>query len=445
MQDLVKKILGRIKEKNNVEAEVYLSRTKGLSIEVEKQKIKAFEKSDDLGIGIRIFDDGRGGFSCCSGISEEIIDQSIENALKSLSYSGKEISRKLPDNKNVRYAESSPYTAKLNDVQVESKIDAAMKLEKYGLDFDRKITKTNKSSYQESEFEVIVQNTLGINFRHTGSMCGCSITFIAEENGTMETGWEVDSGKSFKDLDLKKTGITAAKKAVMMIGAKPISTGTYPVIFDNIVTMEFLALLSSSLCADQIQKGKSMFQNKIGLQVASEILTIEDNGFHDDAVTCFSGDSEGVPVKGTTLIEKGILKNFLYDTYTANKEKRESTGNGFRTSYKGTPSVGISNLFIKADKSVSFDEMLSSMGRGLLVTEAIGVHTADPVTGDFSFGVEGMLIESGKISSPVRGIMIAGNIIEMIKNIEMIENRLRFLGRIGAPAIKISGLSVSGN
>ena len=128
-----------------------------------------------------------------------------------------------------------------------------------------------------------------------------------------------------------------------MIGAKPILTGTYPVILDNIVTMEFLALLSSSLCADQIQKGKSMFQDKKGVQVASEILTLEDNGFHDDAITSFSGDSEGIPVEGTTLIEKGILKNFLYDTYTANKENRKSTGNGFRTSYKATPSVGVSN------------------------------------------------------------------------------------------------------
>ena len=445
MEDLAKKILGKIKEKNNVEAEVYLSRTKGLSIEVEKQEIKTFEKSDDFGIGIRIFDDGRGGFSCCSGLSEEMIDQSIENALKSLAYSGKEISRKFPDNKNFRYSDSDACSANLDNVQVENKIDAAMKLEKYGLDFDRKITKTNKSCYQESEFEVIVQNTLGIDFRHTGAMCGCSVTFIAEENGTMETGWEVDSAKSFKNLDFKKTGISAAKKAVLMIGAKPISTGIYPVILDNIVTMEFLALLSSSLCADQIQKGKSMFQNKKGMQVASEILTLEDSGFHNDAITCFAGDSEGVPVKGTTLIEKGILKNILYDTYTANKENRESTGNGFRTSYKGTPSVGISNLFIKTDKSVSFDVMLSSIDRGLLVTEAMGVHTADPVTGDFSFGVEGMLIESGKISSPVRGIMIAGNIIEMIKSIEMIEDKLRFIGRIGAPAVKISGLSVSGN
>jgi len=428
-----------------VEAEVYLSRTKGLSIEVEKQEIKAFEKSDDFGIGIRVMNKGKTGFSCFSGISEEIIDQSIDNALKSLAYSGEESSRKLPKNRNIAYAEYNSCQYNSDNVSLDEKIDAAMKLEKCGLNFDKRITKTNKSSYRESKFEVIVRNTLGIDFSHEGSMCGCSVTFVAEEQGTMETGWELDSAKSIKNLDIEKTGITAAQKAVRMIGAKPVSTGNYPVILDNIVTMEFLALLSSSLCADQIQKGKSMFQNKKETQVASPIMSLEDNGFHNDAITCFGGDSEGVPVKETILIDKGFLKNYLYDTYTANKDKRESTGNGFRSSYKATPSVGISNLFVKAEKTAPFEEMISSIDKGLYVTEAMGVHTADPVTGDFSFGVEGMLIESGKIASPVRGVMMAGNVIDMIKNIEMIENKIRFIGRIGAPALRISGLAVSGN
>ncbi|RMF97375.1 MAG: TldD/PmbA family protein [Candidatus Schekmanbacteria bacterium] len=445
MEKIAKKVLEKIKNINNLQAEVFINRTKGLSIEVEKQEIKAFEKSDDLGIGLRIFKDGKMGFSFCSGTSTDAIDYIIENAIKSLDYSTYESSRRLPENRNYNYAQYDRNPVDLERVDVKEKIEAAKIIESSGLNVDKRITKTNKSSYRESEFEIYVNNTSGICYFQQGTMCGCSVTFIAEEKGVMESGWEIDSGRSFEELNFEETGKKAANKALRMIGAKPISTGLYPVILDNIVAMEFLQILSSSLCADQVQKGKSMFHNKIGELVASENITLEDNGFHPGAITYFPADSEGIPVQGTKLIEKGILKNFLYDTYTANKENRESTGNGFRPSYKSTPSVGISNLFITAEETKPFNEMVSSISKGLYVTEAMGVHTANPVTGDFSFGVEGMFIENGKISFPVRGVMIAGNIIEMIKHIEMVEDRLRFIGRIGAPAIKISSLSVSGN
>ncbi|MBI5374291.1 MAG: TldD/PmbA family protein [Candidatus Schekmanbacteria bacterium] len=445
MKDLAQKILKQVKAKKAVEAEVYISRNRGLSIEVEKDNIKTFEQSEDWGIGLRVIDGRKVGFSSCSGTGDDLISGIIENAIQSSAFAGEDKARLLPEKQEKGYPEYNLSPSDISSVSVEEKIGAARLLERSGMEYDKRITKSNKSAYWDSEFEVAVANTLGIDYFQSGTACGCSITLVAEDSKTMETGWEMDRARKFSALDFEKVGRTAAEKSVRMLGAKSVATGSYPAVLDNYVAMEFLGLLSSSLCADNVQKGKSMFAGKKGISVAPASINLIDCGFHPDAVSVFPADSEGVPVAEKKLISGGLLQGFLYDTYTACKDGVKSTGNGFRGSYKSTPSVGTGILYVRSEKVDSMKDIIASVDKGILVTEAMGVHTANPVTGDFSFGIEGLLIESGKLSHPVRGVMISGNVIDMIRNIEMVEDRIRFFGRIGSQSLKISLLSISGH
>jgi PmbA protein len=154
-------------------------------------------------------------------------------------------------------------------------------------------------------------------------------------------------------------------------------------------------------------------------------------------------DGEGVPTSRTVLIDKGVLKQYLYNTYTAAKDGVSSTGNGVRSSFKGTPEVGVTNFFIEAGHTPA-EEIIKGVANGLYVTEVMGMHTANPISGDFSVGVSGLLIEDGEVTRPVRGIAMGGNIMELFNRIDVVGNDLQFFGSKGSPTIRIAEMTISG-
>jgi PmbA protein len=267
---------------------------------------------------------------------------------------------------------------------------------------------------------------------------------VAEEGGNSETGWEFDYNRFYKNLKIEDVGIEAAEKAIKMLGAKRINTCRVPVILDPKVSCDFLGILSSSLSADSVQKGKSMLADKLNSKIASPILNLIDDGTLDGGIGSAPVDGEGTPTKRTPLIEKGCLKGFLHNIYTANKWKTSSTGNSVRGGFKGLPGVGVTNLFVEKG-NISREGLINGVDKGLYITEAMGVHTANPISGDFSIGIAGHYIENGKISFPVRGVVMAGNILELMKGVEAVADDLRFFGRVGSPSIKISEVVISGN
>jgi len=154
-------------------------------------------------------------------------------------------------------------------------------------------------------------------------------------------------------------------------------------------------------------------------------------------------DGEGVPTQETRLINQGELKTFFYNTYTANKGKTKSTGNAARGSYQGLPGIGPTNLYIEAGKN-SHEEIIKSITKGLYLVRIMGAHTANPISGDFSFGAAGILIENGQLTHPVRSITIAGNLIDLLKHLKAVGSDLRFFSSIGAPTLLLEGISISG-
>jgi PmbA protein len=217
-----------------------------------------------------------------------------------------------------------------------------------------------------------------------------------------------------------------------------------PVILENHVAADFLDLLAPSFSAENLHKGKSMLKGKVGERLFSAQIRVRDDGALRGGMATAPFDGEGVPVQNTILVDEGIVKGYLFDTAYAARMGAASTGNSARSGVKGLPHLGISNFFIENGSTPSGD-MLSGIGKGMMITSLIGMHTANPVSGDFSVGATGFLIEDGQITLPVKGVALSGNVLDLFRNVEMIGDDLRFFSQVGSPSLRISSLEISGD
>ena len=207
--------------------------------------------------------------------------------------------------------------------------------------------------------------------------------------------------------------------------------------------VSFLGMLSSALTAEAVQKGRSLFAGKVGQKVAAAEVSITDDGAKPDGILSMPFDGEGVPTQRTVLVEKGVLKGFLHNSYTAAKDGVSSTGNAVRGSYQSPPQLGSTNFYLAPGKWKP-DAIIKDTGEGFYLTEVMGMHTANPISGDFSLGAAGIWIHNGELTTPVRGMVIAGNILELLERVDAVGSDLRFFGSRGAPTIRVASLTVSG-
>jgi PmbA protein len=263
--------------------------------------------------------------------------------------------------------------------------------------------------------------------------------------------WDFDASHFFKDLDVEKVGRSAGTKALERLGGKRIPTGVYPVLIRNEVASEFLSLLAHSFFADQVQKGKSPLKGKRGEKFFSPLLTIVDDGLYSKGISTAPFDGEGMPSQRTVLVAQGELTHYLYDRYWANREnlfspgsRVESTGNSRRHGIKSPPGVGISNFFIDPE-NIGIPKLLEGFLHGIVVEEVMGLHTVDPISGDFSLGCSGDWIDGGRKVHAVKSIAIAGNLFELFRRVIGIGEDLRFFGGVGAPSLLIDEVLISGN
>jgi PmbA protein len=206
---------------------------------------------------------------------------------------------------------------------------------------------------------------------------------------------------------------------------------------------ELLGVLETAFSAESVIKGKSFLAGKDGKEVASPLVNIIDSGALEGQLGSSPFDGEGVKTGQTIVIKQGQLQGFLHNLYTANKMGVKSTGNAVRGSYKSTPEVGTTNFYLDKGK-ISREDLLKEIKRGVYVTEVMGMHTANPISGDFSLGASGLLIENGELTKPVKGIAIAGNLKELLMGIDAVADDLTFFVGKGAPTVRIQGITISG-
>lgn len=445
MEDLLAVVAEKVIElarQKGVEAEAYLTRGRELSIEVEQGEVENLKEAGETGLGVRVIKEKRIGFAYTSDLSFSAVQGALEDAIRISRFTAPDPGNVLPE-QQPGYPVLDIFDATLDSTGLEEKIARARVAEEKARAFDRRVTIIERSGYEEGEVEVLVMNTRGVKANARTNYCGLYLFVVAEEGGSAESGFSLTSARHLADLDPEHAAREAARRAINSLGARVPASEHLPCVMDQYVVTRFLSLLARMVDAGAVQKGKSLLAGKLGQPVASGIFSLVDDATFTRGIVSFPFDGEGVATCRTPVIDGGILQTYLYDSYTAAREGRGSTGHGQRGSFRGLPGVGSSNFMLQPG-TAGPEELIAGVERGVYITEVMGMHTANPVSGDFSVGAAGRMIEAGRLSYPVRGMTIAGNLGNFFHDVEAVANDLRFYGGKAAPTIRLKALSIGG-
>lgn len=434
--------LYKAKQNGADHAELFVVKSRSFEAELKNNRIDEMKQAESSGVGLRVIKDGRAGFSFSSDFRSTALDKMVVQAITNSRYSDKDEALYFPVPEK-QYPQPHFYDGTVNKIPLEEKLDLARETEQYAKQYDTRVKQVERSCYEDGQVEMWIANSNGLLLHQMGNYSGLACLAMGEQNGQQESGYGMDTQVRYTGLSPKLAGEMAAKRAVQLLGAEKIDSGKMDLVLEPMIAAEIFGLISSCFSGEAIRKKKSFLAEKLGKAVASSQLTIVDDGTLDYHLGSASFDGEGVPAQRTVLVENGILQQYLYDSVSAKKAGTVSTGNGMRGGYKGTPHIGTTNYYVEAG-TIAPSQLISEISYGVYITDIMGAHTANVVSGDFSLGASGILIEHGNLTRPVKGITIAGNFQQLMQQISGIGSDLTFFGSQGAPSIRISDIAVSG-
>jgi PmbA protein len=431
MLSLAEKTVGIALKKGAAEAEAYVYEGQATNVGIERGQTTKTNMIIDRGLGIRAIINKAVGFAYTNIIEgQKAIEDTITGALSAARAS-------KPDQDWNGLPEKKPYvTADKMDI-ASSMMDAAVSVDKRVFPIEGGAGAAYLSN--------AVANSNGVAGFDRGTIMECSLAAVAKEKNTVTpVCFEFNAGRAY-NVDPAWVGKEAARLAVASLKTKQIKTETTKLILTQFALQElFYFTLINAVKADNVQRNQSPFQGKIGETVASENITIHDDGLLPGGLRTWTFDGEGTPQQKTTLIEKGVLRNFLYDNYAAKKEGKESTGNASRAGYLSTPGIEATNFHIMPGNKTP-DQLMSEVDNGLIIYYLQGAHSSNPISGDFSIvATPAWKISKGEIKHATRGVMLAGNIFQVLKNITATANNQRQMGQLIAPWILVENVKVIG-
>ena len=408
--------------------EIYKKNARIENYKFKNGNLEDIKISEDYGIGVRVFENGKMGTAYTTSYSEKI-DDLIEKAIKNLKYSEEEAFLTKPNIKSVIFETRESGKISQNEIkEIEKKLQ-------------KKITKKIKipqNSYSKTEIETEIYNNDGLKLKDRNTYFSFASYCKVIEGEDVETGYSYKVKRKKEDINIEEIIDESIKEANDMLGAKSFNKKV-PVVLDNSVGVDFLGLIASSFLAENYLKGKTLLKNLD--EKYSDKLTIIDDGLLENGVGTTQFDAEGMRRNKTILMEKGKIKKLLHNTFTSSKMKEENTGNAARSSLSNV-GVSTTNLYLKAgDKS--YDEIKKEIGDHFLVKDVMGLHMVNQITGEFSLGAKGYYFENGE-KIPVRSVTISGNLKVILKNIKEVSSDLEFYGSYASPKILVEGIKITG-
>ena len=422
-------------------AEVYLETARNLSIQVQDGEIETIEEASSTGVGFRVIVGGKLGFSYCNDLNDSALEDTLKRAIAFAKLTTADDSNVLPASAESPAVEGL-YDPAISSVPMEQKIRMAIDLEKLALS-DPKITKSSGASYGEGEGEVFIANSNGLSKNYKSSGCSIGVSVVAEKGEQKNPGGESCGRRFFSDLlPLSEIASKAARKAWELLDPVMIPTQRAAVIFDPDVAASIFGGVIGALNGDNVSRGASFLKDYMDKPFASPMLTIIDDGTRPKGMGSAPFDGEGVPIQKRVLVEKGVVKGFIYNTIAAKRAKAGVAGNASRGDFSSLPGIGTHNLYVEAGTQ-SQDEIIKATDKGLLLKQVTG-YGIDPVTGNFSGGAAGFWIEKGEVKHPVQGVTIAGNAFDILKNIDMMGNDLDLNRRMASPTFRVKEMQIGG-
>ncbi|MEW6266107.1 MAG: TldD/PmbA family protein [Thermodesulfobacteriota bacterium] len=442
-EEIIERLLERAGRRGLPEFEVFLLRKDSLAIAAKEGRLDQVRRQDELGAALRMLDRGRLGFAYTTIFTTEALDRTAARAAAAAALTDPQPGLELPDPPDGPWLPGEGPDPEVERTPLEEKIERVLEMERSALEFDPRIERVRLAEYRQTAYSVWLANSRGLGYKHSGTIFSADVLAKAAAGDEAEMGYESDFSLRYAGLDLSALGRAAARRAVMSLGGRRVPSGKTPVILENRVAAAFLGLLTPSFLAENVQKGKSTLAGKLGQTIMSPVINITDDGLYPGGLASSPADGEGAPRRKTPLVEGGRLTGLLYDLTRANREGQVSTGNANRGDYRMPPSLGPSNVIL-APGMKSPQDLSQDLSEGLLVTEVMGLHTADAISGDFSLGAAGFKISRGRPEYPVKGLALAGNLFVMFNRVAGVGSDFRLTGATGAPALLIEELIVGG-
>lgn len=449
LQQLAGDLVERALHAGATEAEVVIREGDEFSTLVRLGQVETLKESGARGIGLRVFlgspGEHRTANTSTSDFSEAGLAQLVRGALDLAQVTSLDPFAGLPEPEAMGQlaGDLGLYYDDVYSLPTEQRIEYARRTEAAALSADPRLQKSDGGSFDAATGHKVMATSRGFVGEYRRSYCSLSAMPIAQtEQGGMQRDYWYSSARTLARLDSPESiGAEAARRTLRRLNGRRVATQRIPIVFAPEIARSLIGNIFEAANGDSIYRGASFWANQLGQQVASANVTVIDDGTLPGLFGTSPFDGEGLATRRTVIVENGVLKNYLLNTYTARKLNMQSTGNASR-GLAGTPGIGAGNLFLQ-NGAVTPQQLLADIKVGFYVTELMGFGV-NMVTGDYSRGAAGLWIENGELTFAVEEITIAGNLKEMLNNVTAIANDLEFRGAVASPTLRIDGMTIAG-
>ncbi|MEG1642150.1 MAG: TldD/PmbA family protein [Synergistaceae bacterium] len=424
-------------------ADILYSEGSGNSISLIDGEVEECVTGENSGIGIRtILSDGRQGIAYGNRFDKNSIKDLVEWSYQNAKVSEPEEGIQLYSGEMKEDPKITLQDENIAKITPQDRMQKCLEMTEIAKSIDKRIISIRSAGWNDGWGASYYATSNGNSGWEKGSSVSCGTVVLAQDNKSTEIGGYGDESRLLSEINPQKIAKLAVEKTLEYLGSSTIKTGTYTLVIEPETTASFIEIIGDLFCSSEIHKGKSLMKDKLGKTVASSCITLIDNGRIPWKAGSGSWDSEGYPTGETTLIDKGIANTYLYNLQYAYKDGVKSTGNACR-GMSSLPTVGTSNLILKPGTE-NRENLIKSTKKGLYVTELMGLHTIDCVTGDFSLGAKGLLIENGEIKRAVNGVTIASNIMDFIKQVVAVGSDQKFFGATATSTMVVENIVIAG-
>lgn len=444
LMELAHEVVKRALDAGATDAECTVAEGEEFSANVRMRELENLKEAGSRGAGVRVLIGRHAGSSSTSDLSREGIERLVQSAIELAGVTNEDPCAGLPEAEELG---SIPGDLRLQASDVAGletglKIETAKRAEVAALDADPRIFNSEGASFDSHLGRHIFVNSRGFAGEYRTSYCSISAVPVAREGESMERDYWDSIARGYSGLqEPEEVGRTAAKRALRRLNPVKVTTQRVPVVFEPRVARGLLGSIFEAVHGMAIYRHQSFLAEKLGEKVASDWVTVIDDGTIPGLFGTSPFDDEGVASRRTVVIERGVLKNYLLNCYAARKLGMKTTGNASR-GLTGNPGIGHGNFFL--EKGVQTPEqIIGGIKNGFYVTEVQGFGV-NIVTGDYSQGAAGLWIRDGELAFAVSEVTIAANLRDMLLGLEAAGSDLEFRGSVAAPTIKIGEMTVGG-
>jgi PmbA protein len=431
------------------DAEAWSEGSRSREVRVHAGEVESLTEASGRGVGIRAWIGQRTGYAYGTDLSDSGLADLAEAAAGAARVADEDENSSAPDPAE----EPVPEIEGLRDEAVAATetaevIDLAKRIERVAIDRDKRVTGVEEVVYVDEDGDAAIATSRGVSGSFGVSTAYSFLQAMATQDSEVQTGLGFGVGRSPRALNAEEIGAEAGDEASSMLGATKPESRSCPVVLSERVTASFAGFIGGALCADDVQRGRSPFADRLGDELASSAYVLADDGIDPGGLASAPFDGEGTPRERTPLIADGKLLAYLHDSYTARRGGARSTGNASRASYRSPPSVSTSNLVLDPGE-LSLDQLLERADDGVYITEVAGLHSGvNPVTGRYSVGASGRAIRGGELAEPLREFTIAGDLLGTLAAVQAVGSESRWVpfgGSVRTAPMLVGEMAIGGS